>query len=54
MEESGITKKVVFENYDLDECVNKIICYIKENTIINFKDQLRKETVNYREDEDER
>ena len=32
LEQAGITKKQTFYNYDLDECVDKIVDYIKENT----------------------
>ena len=54
LEKSGITKKETFENYDLDECVNKITNYIKTKTIVNYKNNIRKKTVNYEEFEEER
>ena len=37
LEEIGITEDYIFENDDLEECVNKIERYIKENTMENYK-----------------
>ena len=52
LKESGISEKETFENYNIDECVSKIVTYIKENTIINYKDELRRKTANYEEEKD--
>ena len=54
IEASGIGKNETFENYNLDECVNKIVNYIKGRTIINYKEQRRRNTINYEEEEEER
>ena len=44
LKQAGITKKQRFQNYDLQECVNKIKNYIdseiEANKIIKDKDQL--------------
>ena len=47
---SGITQKQTYENNNLDECVEKIVNYIKISTILNYKSQLRKQTENYEEE----